>query len=171
MPIPSLLDYIDIVEGFPPVDLDAGANTGDYVSLKNYGGCLVMFHSGIGTAGQDPILVLQQASDVAGTGVKDLNFTIIFRKQAATNLAAVSVWTKTTQTAATSYTEATAAEQSALWVVDVKASDLDVANGFDCIRATVADVGGAAQPGSLHYILYSARIARGPVDKISAIGN
>lgn len=171
MPIPSLLDYIDIVEGFPPVDLQGGANTGDYVSLKNYGGCLVMFHSGLGTAGQDPTLTLQQASDVAGTGVKALTFTVIYRKQAATDLSGTSVWTKTTQTAANTYTEDTAAEQDALWVVDVKASDLDVANNFDCIRATVADVGGAAQPGSLHYILYSARIAREPASKISAIGN
>ena len=172
MPRRSLLDDIDIIEGFPPVDLQTGANNGDYVSLKNYAGCLVMFHSGVGSNGEDPTLTLQQASDVAGTGVKSLTFTVIFRKQAATSLASTAVWTRTTQTAANTYTNTDAAEQSALWVVDVKASDLDVDGGFDVIRATVADVGGAgAQPGSLHYILYGARIARAPADKISAIGN
>ena len=171
MPRPSLLDTIDIVEGFPPVDLSTAANNGDYVSLKNYAGCLVMFHSGLGTAGQDPTLTLQQAQAVAGTGVKALNFTTVFVKQAATDLSATAVWTVITQAAANTYTEATAAEQSALWVVDIKASDLDVANSFDCLRATIADVGGAAQPGSLHYILYGARIASAPANKVNPITN
>ena len=82
-------NLVDIVEGWPPVDLQDGNNTGDWVSLKNAERVAVVFVSGIGTNGQDPTLTLQQASDVSATGVKDLTFTTIYRKQAATSLAAV----------------------------------------------------------------------------------
>ena len=56
----NILDDIDIVEGFPPVDLSAGANSGDYVKLTNHAGCLVVFHSGVGTDGDDPTLTLSR---------------------------------------------------------------------------------------------------------------
>lgn len=164
-----LLEKVQIVEGFPTVDLQTGANTGDYVCLKNFRRCAVVFTSGVGTAGDDPTLTIQQASAVAGTGVKALNFTTIYVKQAATSLAAVGQWTKITQAAANTYTEATAAEQALIWVVDFAADDLDLANGFDCLRATVADVGGAAQPGSLQYILHEPRYLTRPEDMPSAI--
>ena len=165
----NILDDIDIVEGFPPVDLSAGANSGDYVKLTNHAGCLVVFHSGVGTDGDDPTLTLQQATNAAGGGAKALNFTVIYRKQAATNLAAVTAWTRTTQAAGNTYTNTDLAEQSALLVVDVKADDLDVANGFDWLRATVTDVGANAKPGSLHYILYGPRYGQSPATKLSAI--
>jgi hypothetical protein len=96
---------------------------------------------------------LQQAKDVAGTDVKDLTFTTIYRKQAATSLAAVTAWTKTIQTAANTYTNTDAAEQDLIWIVEIDPNELDVNNGFCCIRATVADVGGHAQPGYLFYLV------------------
>ncbi|MBI2834766.1 MAG: hypothetical protein HYX76_10125 [Acidobacteria bacterium] len=163
------LEGHNIVEGFPAVDLQTGANNGDYVSLKQYGHVAVVFASGIGTAGDDPTLTLQQATSVAGGSAKALNFTTMFRKQAATSLAAVGAWTKTTQAAANSYTNATAAEEALIWVVEVDAADLDVVSGFDCLRATVADVGGNAQPGYLFYVLSEPRYAATPADMPSAI--
>lgn len=169
MPTKNFLDEIDIVEGFKPVDLQTAANNGDYVSLKNHTGALVVFIAAVGTAGDDPVISLQQASAVAGTGVKDLNFTEIFKKQAATDLSATSVWTKVTQAAAASYTDATAAEIDKIWVIPVKADSLDVAGGFDCFRANVADVGGNAQLGTLFYILYGPRFVKAPDAKLSAI--
>lgn len=146
-------NLIDIIEGFPPVDLQDGNNTGDYISLKNAARVAVVFVSGIGTNGQDPTLTIQQATDVSGTDVKALNFTVIHRKQAATSLAAVSAWTRTTQSAGNTYTNTDAAEQDLIWVVEFAPGELDVANDFTCIRATVADVGGAAQPGYLCYLV------------------
>ena len=164
-----ILERLNIVEGFPAVLMNSGANNGDYVSLKNYRRVAVVFVSGVGTAGDDPTLTVQQASDVGGTGVKDLTFTDIYRKQAATSLAAVGSWTKTTQTTANTYTEATAAEQDLIWVVEFHAEQLDVANGFDCIRATVADVGTDAQPGYLFYLLADPRFSTAPANMPSAI--
>ena len=160
---------LDIVEGFKAVDLSTGANTGDYVSMKNWNRCLILFHSAVGTAGDDPTLTVQQASSATGTGVKNLTFDTIYRKQAATDLSATGVWTKTTQTAANTYTEATAAEQDLLWVIEIKATDLDVDGGFDFIRATVADVGTNAQLGFLLYIFCEPAHANAPENVLSTL--
>lgn len=155
MPTGALfLERFDIVEGFPAVDLSTGANTGDWVAAKNAKRIVIAFISGVGTAGDDPTLTVQQAVNNAGGSVKALNFTVIYRKQAATSLASTTQWTKTTQTAANTYTEATAAEQALIWVVEIDpVVDLDVANSFDYLRATVADVGANAQPGYLLYVV------------------
>ena len=67
-----LLESIDIVSGTTPADLDSAA-TVDWVSLKNYDGCLVLLTMAAGTAGSDPSIILVQATDVAGTSSKALN--------------------------------------------------------------------------------------------------
>ena len=41
------------------------------------------------------------------------------------------------------------------YVLDVQASDLDVANGFDCLRVDVASMANAT--GMVSYILYGAK--------------
>lgn len=164
-----LLENLNIVEGFPAVDLQTGANNGDYVSLKNYNRVAVVFVSGVGTPGDDPTLTIQQATDAAGTGAKALNFTTIYRKQAAVNLAGTTAWTKTTQAAANTYTNATAAEEALIWTVEFAAEDLDADGGFDCLRATVADVGTNPQPGYLCYLLSEPRYHLTPASMLSAI--
>ena len=169
MPARLIFDDLDIIEGFPCVDLQTAANSGDYMNVRDFDEVAIVFISGVGTAGDDPTLTVQQATDNAGTGVKALTFTTIYRKQAATSLAAVTAWTKTTQTAAATYTHADAAEQSLIWVVEIDPNSLDVANGFDHIRATVADVGGNAQPGYLFYIGRHGRYAESPANKLSAL--
>jgi hypothetical protein len=151
-----ILERFQIVEGFPAVNLATAANNGDYVSLKHAARVAVVFTSGIGTAGEDPVLTIQQASDVSGTGAKALNIPTAsaFKKQAATSLAAVAAWSSASGDVSTNtLTNATSAEESALWVVEFTADELDVDNGFDCIRATVADVGTGAQTGYLFYLL------------------
>jgi hypothetical protein len=153
----KFLQTHDIIEGWPIVDLQTAANTGDSVSLKNWEGCVVVFVASVGTAADDPTLTLEQSTVVAATDAKALNFTTIYRKQAATSLASTGTWTVTTQTAANTYTNITSAEQDLIWVVDVQTDEMDAANGFDCIRATVADVGGNAQLGYLFYIPYGPR--------------
>jgi hypothetical protein len=144
----KFLQMHDIIEGWPIVDLQTGANTGDSISLKYWEGCVIVFCASVGTAADDPTLTVQQSTVVAATDAKALNFTVIYRKQAATSLASTGTWTRTTQTASNTYT---------IWVVDIGADELDAANGFDCIRATVADVGGNAQLGFLFYIPYGPR--------------
>ncbi len=146
-----------VVEGWVPVDLQDGANSGDYVSLANYHNCAIIFMSGVGTGGDDPTLTVQQATTVAGGSVKALNFTVIHTKEAATDLSGTGQYTRTTQSAANTYTTATSAELDCIWIVDFDSEELDVDGGFDCLRATVADVGSNAQLGGLYYVLYNPR--------------
>lgn len=164
-----LLEQLQIVEGFPAVDLQGGANNGDWVSLANYKRVLILFASGLGTNGDDPTLTVQQATDNAGSGAKALNFTTVYKKQAATSLAAVGQWTKVTQSSGNTYTNTDAAEQSVLWAVEFEAAELDVDGGFDHVRATVADIGNNAQPGYLLYLLGEPRHAAAPEAMLSAL--
>jgi hypothetical protein len=151
-----IIEEMNLVSGFLPVDMSAGANAGDWVSLKGYGSVAVVFFKNAGTAADDPTVTIEQAQAVAGTNNKALNFTTIHTKQ-DTVLTAVTVWTKVTQAAANTYTDATSAEDAAIWVVEFDAADLDVAGGFDCIQASVGDVGNNAQVGCILYILSKTR--------------
>lgn len=153
-----LVEQMQIASGFVPVDLQTAANEGDWVSLANYGHLAVVFFKAAGTAGDDPVLTLQQATDVAGSGAADLTFTTIHTKQGAA-LTAVGQYTEVTQSAATSYTDATSAELQAIWIVEIQPEDLNRDDGFHCVRATVADVGGNAQLGCLLYLLSNPRYA------------
>lgn len=166
----SLLEEVMFCEGFLPVDTQTADNNGDWVSLEHYGRCLVVFYKNTGTASDDPTLTINQASSNTGTGSKALNFTVIYRKQAATNTQSTGTWTRTTQTAANTYTNGTSAEQALFWVVDIDARDLDVANNFKFIQGAVADTGSAgAQVGCLFYALYQPRYNLAPASMISAL--
>jgi len=127
-----------IVSGFVPVDMQAGANTGDWVSVENFNHVAIVFFKAAGTAGDDPTITVSQATDAAGTSSKALNFTRIYTKQGT--LSSVANFTLTTQSAANTYTDATSAEVQAIWVVEFDADDLDVSSGFTHVQASVADV-------------------------------
>lgn len=153
-----LCENNQIAIGFVPVNLATAANDGDYISLKNYKHVAVIFIKAAGASGEDPTLTIQQATAVAGTGAKALNFTTIYVKQGS-DLQAIGTFTKTTQTAANTYTEATAGEEQAIWVVEFDADELDVDGGFDCINASIADVGDTSQIGTIIYLLSEPRFA------------
>lgn len=154
---PRFCQNFTIAEGFLPVDMQTAANNGDWFSMKQYNHLAIVFFGAVGTAGDDPTLTVTQATDVAGTGAKALNFTDVMVKQAATNLQGTGQFTHVTQTAANTYTSATAAEQALIWVVEVDAADLDVDNNFFFVRGAVADVGGNPQLGCMLYIGCEAR--------------
>ena len=162
---------IDIIPGTVPADIQT-AVAGDYVSLKNANGVLVVFFKGAGTAADDPTLELQQATTVAGGSAKDLNgFVEIYKKQGAA-LTAVGTWTKVTQTADEDFVgDGTSAEEQGLYCVWIPVTMLDVANGFDCVQANVKDVGSNAQLGCVLYILCGLRYAGSPTSLPNSITN
>ncbi len=162
----DLMENINIVSAFP-AGSDANSDlTGDWVSLKHYDGCLVYVKKPTGSAGDDLAIRLQQATDVAGTGAKALNFNHIYHKIGATALSGAGVFTKvklTTETAdldldsVNSVDLATDINESQI-VVNIRASDLDCDNNFDCINLLIEgdDVGNALII-SADYILYNLR--------------
>ena len=129
-----------------------------WVSLKNYEHITIVFFKAAGTAGDDPTITVEQATAVAGTSNKALDFTETWTKDGT--LTAVGTFTKNTQAAANTYTDATTAEVQSIWLIEIDSVTLDVANGFDCVQAAVADVGANAQLGCLLYILTKPRYAQ-----------
>lgn len=160
-----LMENIQIVPAFPPgTDINTDAS-GDWVSLKNYSGCVVVFHKAAGTAGDDPSIKLQQATAVAGTSAKALNFNHIYHKIGATALSAIGTFTRVDLTTATDDLDLVSVNGTDLLTdvgetmicVDVKASDLDVTNGFDCLNLEIeGDDLSNATLAAAYYILYNA---------------
>lgn len=169
-PNQNILSYMQICEGILPISLTT-ARTGRVVSLKNYRRCLVVLYKGIGTASDDPTITLAQGTDIAFATNKALTFTTIYQKQDLTKLSDVAQWTKITQSAAATYTELTSAESATLWAIDVRATDLDVANNYDCIRASLSDVGTNAQLGCVFYLPYDPVLQAAPEDMLGAVAD
>jgi hypothetical protein len=154
-----LVEEAQMVVGFNPVNLATAANPGDWVSLKNYRHVAVVFIGAPGAAAEPVTITMAQATAVAGTGTKALTFTTYYKKQAATDLTAVGTFTKVTQAAAATAILGVGSlgDNAALAVIEFNAEDLDVEGGFDCVQATVGDVGATSQLGTLLYILIGAR--------------
>lgn len=134
----KLLEAIDIVMAVPPSDFN-GNITSDYVCLKNYAGCLVVVMKPAGTAGDDLSLQLYQATDVSASGEKALTFDRLYHKVGAqtgvTQFTRADLATPTADldTVSVNGVDLEADSVEALFVIDIKASELDVSNGFDCL--------------------------------------
>lgn len=150
----KLIDQLQIVSGFVPVNMATAANDGDYVSLKGYSKLGILFFKGAGGNAEPPTVTVTQASAVAGTGAKALNFTEVWVKSNA-DLTTVGTWTKVTQSAANTYALSVGDTQAIVYI-EIDGSELDTSGGFDCVRAAVADVGSTSQIGALVYILGGA---------------
>ena len=160
------MEEIQIVPAFI-AGADQNADlTGDWVSFKNYNRCLLIFHKAAGTAGDDPSIRLQQATDVAGTSAKALNFTHIYHKIGATAINAVGPFTRVDLTTATDDLDLVSVNSvdlvtdtgETMICVEIQASDLDVSGGFDCMNFILEgdDVANANLCGA-YYIMYDTR--------------
>lgn len=152
----------DIRQAVAPLDLQT-ARDGDWISLKNCQGVLVVLHKGVGTDNDDVVVSFEQATAVAGTAAKALAVIDQIFSQEAVNLETVTAWVKETQAAGASFTPGDPSAQSqALYVFQIEADQLDVDGGFDCVRVRLSDVGGNAQLGSCLYIPYGLRFPCSP---------
>jgi hypothetical protein len=151
-----LVEECQIVAAIIPVDSQTAANNGDYVSMKGYDRCTILIFKAAGVAGDDPVITVTQAQDVAGTAVKALNFTRVDSKVGAQT--GIGTFTTNTQAAGNTYTDLVSAEAQGLFAIEFKADDLDVNNNFDCLKVAVPDTGAAgAQLLTALYILRGAR--------------
>lgn len=119
-----------------PNNYTGAATTDQYFSLKQYQSITFTIVTGA-YAGGTPAVTLLQAQDVSGTGSKALtnNFATVFTKTLANDVpVAVTVNSGT-------FNLDTA---NKLWEINVKSSDLDIANGFCTIACHIATPGGNA---------------------------
>lgn len=152
------VEKTQIVPLFMPANLASGAQTGDFICMRDYGRCAIVFVKAVGAASQDPILTVLQATSNGGS-TKALNFTRVDVKQASA-LTAVSLFTTVTQSAGNTYTSDTSGECQAVWVIDIKAEDLDTANGYDWITVTMADPGTNSQLACCVAFLHEPRYSK-----------
>lgn len=157
-----LVEECQIVAAIIPVDSQSGANAGDFVSMKGYDRCTILVYKAAGVAGDDPVLTVKQATDVAGGTNKALNFTRIDAKVGAQT--GVGTFTKVTQAAGNTYTDLVSAEAQGLFAIEFKSEDLDTNGGYDCIQISVPDTGSAgAQLLTALYVLRGARYGTSPL--------
>lgn len=152
----KLVENAQIMAGFVPLDLQTQRD-GDWAHMRDYNHLTIVFFKGAGTSGDNCTVTLEQATDNAGSGAKALTFTEIWRKQAA-DIQTVGQFTKSTQSAANTFTNTNATSQ-AIWVLEIDADMLDVDGGFQYVRLTLNDVGSNAQLGCVLYILSEPRLA------------
>lgn len=139
--------------------LNAGAITGDYVSMREYRRCSVILAL-TPASGTDPAAVtLKQAKTVENSPAteKALPFTRMLRYTPATSENPV----ETVVTGDTFNTSAAAVSE--MFQIDVDENMLDINNGFDCFRINVADPGSVSTPAVVIGLMYEAKNKTNPL--------
>ena len=150
----KLVDIVKFVQGSPIIGALATTNGDcDYVSLKGYERCTIFITVDNATTVTGGAFVLKQASAVAGTGEKELAFDTMY---ANIDTAATDTLVETAVVSNT-FTSNTTDNKNLMYVIEVDAADLDVANGFDCLRVDVLLMANAV--GQVSYLLHGARYA------------
>lgn len=148
----NLTDIAKIVQGSPIIGALATTNGDcDYVSMKNFDRCTIVISVDNATTVTGGAITLKQATAVAGTSEQTLAFSTMW---ANTDCAAGDTLTETAVTSNT-FTTATTDNKNLMYVIEVKAGDLDVANGFDCLRVDSLSMANAV--GNVLYIMHGAR--------------
>ncbi len=151
----------DIGSAFTPVDFNTSdAATGHRVHLRNYGSIALVLYKGAGTAGADPVITVQEHN--AATGGTSASLAVVdevFYKQEAT-LDGDETWSRATQTAAATYTDATSAEQEGIYVIHVSADQLSA--GYEWVSFNIAATVANAQLVCGFYIMGELAIQRRP---------
>jgi hypothetical protein len=140
-----LTDVAKLVMGSPIIGALATTNGDcDYVSLKGYDRATIIILVDNAATVTGAAITLKQATAVAGTDEKALAFSSM---RANVDCAAGDTLTDTAVTS----------NKNLMYVIEVAASDLDVANGFDCIRVDSLLMANAV--GAVMYALHGARHA------------
>lgn len=154
----SLLPGLDIISGFIPVNLAAGANTGVRVKMDRGAKLVIVLHKDAAGAGaEDPTVTVLQHTAVSAGSYKALNFTEFWYK-AETTLAGDTAWTLVSQSAANTATVSGIDEKEVILAIEIDAEDLDRSNGYYWVSANVADTGDNAQIGGLLYLMSGRRL-------------
>lgn len=147
-----LHEQAQIVQGLFPIT--PSTSVPDYVSLKGAGKLAVIISIDNGATVTGTAITLKQAQAVANTGEKALAFDKMYANIDPAN---TTVLTETAVTSNT-FTSATTDNINMMYVIYVDPASLDVANGFDCVRAGTGNAVNAVT--SVVYILYPANVAR-----------
>lgn len=150
----KLIDKAKVVFGSPIIGALATTNGDcDYVSLKGFQRCAIVIAVDNAATVTGGAITLKQATAVAGTSEKALAFT----KMWANLDTGASDTLVETAVSSNTFTTDTTDNKNLMYVIEVDAADLDVANGFDCIRVDSLLMANAV--GFVQYILTGPRYA------------
>jgi len=156
----SILNFAKVVGAVVPVNLATAAVNGPYASMRNCEVLHVIIIKGAGTAGEDPVITLTQATTAAGGSAKTLNITAVQHQIAANvtlatafvagvNVSSVEI-SRETSVASYATDLIDAAENQAMFVLTIHKDDLD--DDFAFVRCNIADVGASSQLAAMIYI-------------------
>lgn len=142
-----LVDKIQVVHGLGPVT--PSSSVPDYVSLKDARSAEVLITVLNGSTVTGSAITLLQAQAAANTGEKALAFTQYFANTDPANSSALTL----TNAASNTFTTLNTNSKTLVYRIPVDPASLDVANGFDCIRAGTGN--GANTTVAVHYLIES----------------
>lgn len=147
-----MVDNAKSVPLIPPKDYNgvASATTDPYVCMKNYNSITFYIQTGAWAGGTGAVTLLQ-ATAVAGTAAKALAFTKVWKSTLLADTQTETAVTSNTFNLDTALT---------LYQIEIKADDLDVQNGFDCITCHVATPGSNADLYNILAVLTHPRYAQ-----------
>ena len=119
-----------------PIDTNGAVVASDWISLKLYRHATIIITQGA-WAGGTPAVTLDQATAVAGTGTKTLEFETMWTQTGLTG-------TGYTKTAVTSDTFNLTATANSMTIIEIDAEDLDQAGGFTSFQLDIASPGANA---------------------------
>lgn len=130
-----MISNYKLTEGEHPVVMLApttnpSSATTQWLAMKNYNRLSIVVMTANDSTGAAMAVALQQATSVGGAGSKTLAFT---SEDQVTDISAGDTFTVTTVNSNTFNTSATASKNS-IYVIEVRGSDLDQANGFDYVN-------------------------------------
>ena len=138
----------------------------DIISLKNYGGVSIIVTSDVSSGTDDGALTIEQMTDVTNSQSDNKALGFSFQWQNLDTEAAEAL----TKTAVTSNTfNVGGVTKSTLYIIEIKAEDLDVANDFDCLRVNIATITNGT--GVILFVLHSPRFRDQVPADISSITN
>lgn len=143
-----------LVHAFPSAV--PSTSTGLWASLANFERAAVIILVKNATTVTGSAITFNQAVDISGTSSKALGFTTM---DANLDTSAASTGDTLTATAVSSntFTTLTTNSKNAIYVVNFKATDLDVANGFKTFQIVMATA--VAATLSVLYLLYGPKYA------------
>ncbi len=160
---PNMLlhETVKMVTGLAPIT--PSTSTPDRVSMKNFDKLTAVILVDNATTVTGSAITLKQSTTVAGGGETALAFTKMYQNidTGASDLLVE------TAVAANTFTTDTTAQKNLIYVIEVDASDLNVAGGFDVIGVGTANA--VATVLSVLYFLWPNRYASKVIDSPSAI--
>lgn len=144
-----LSEQVKFVEGL--LGVVPSTSNPDYVSLKNFERLAVIILVKNATTVTGSAITLKQATSVAAAGEKPLSFSKAYRNIDTAAGDALGEFAVTGDTFTTNNTNS----KNLMYVIEVKAEDLDVNGGFDCVRAGTGDA--TAATVTVLYALFGAK--------------